>query len=900
MQSKLQCKLIAILATLVIGNIPVMAHEFWVSPQAYQVQPGDTVTGSLRVGQGMRGTDYPYLPHKFETFQVTDAAGTRDIEGRAGDSPALSFLAQQSGLHVIAYHSLASEVGYEDWDEFLRYLDYEGLSGIADQHVARGLPRTGFKEAYRRYAKSLVQVGPVREADQDKPQGAPLELVALNNPYHDSVKSIRVALLRQGEPVRDHQVSVFHDDGAVSRRLLATDAEGVVEIAIGDGGKFLLSTTDLQAVDRGDVVWESYWASLTFGMPVDLSGLHPLDPLTSIEIARAVRIIGASGHANRDTRISMVTLAEADKAALLEWRRGKPFTRRALVVVRNGADVFEADIDLVAGEIERWEHIPRVQPAVQSAEWAMAEQLIKQDARWIAAMHKRGFEAFDDIFCESLSAGYFDIPEERGKRLLKMPCYDRSGSEIHIYGRPIEGLISVVDLENRQVLRVIDSGPVSMSSDNHDFGGRPGPSAQPDPSKSRAGTKFELNGRVLSWRSWSFHLGFNQRFGPVLSLVKHRDGDRERSVLYEGHLSEIFVPYMDSGEGWYYRAYMDAGEYGLGLLASPLSAGVDCPDSATYFDASLPLSSGAPSVRERVMCVFERTTTEPLWRHWEALNGNYAGRVASELVVRTIPSIANYDYIVDWVFTETGEIQVNIGATGIDAVKGVATTNMSEDGADADTATGVLVAPNLVAVHHDHYFSIRLDLDVDGPVNSFVREKLVPDTLPDEHPRRSLWRLQPQAMTSEGSLSMRQRPELWRIENPAERTALGHRPSYQLHGSSNATSLLDKKDWPQRRAAFSGETLWITARREGERSAAGPYPNQGTSEAGLPTYLDGESVRENDLVAWYTMGFHHLTRPEDWPVLPTVWHQLKIRPYHFFTNNTAGAQTKQTPAASSR
>jgi primary-amine oxidase len=33
------------------------------------------------------------------------------------------------------------------------------------------------------------------------------------------------------------------------------------------------------------------------------------------------------------------------------------------------------------------------------------------------------------------------------------------------------------------------------------------------------------------------------------------------------------------------------------------------------------------------------------------------------------------------------------------------------------------------------------------------------------------------------------------------------------------------------------------------------------------------------------MGFHHLTRPEDWPVLPTVWHQLKLRPYGFFIRN---------------
>jgi primary-amine oxidase len=885
MYSKFHHRLIAALVWLALTNTPVAAHEFWVAPNAYRVQPGDEVTGTLRVGQKMRGSDYPYLSHKFKTFRVTTADGAEDLAGIEGDSPALSYRADQPGLHVIAYHSQASEVTYDSWEEFLKYLRHEGLEGIEQQHKARSLPRSGFKEAYLRYAKALVQVGPLRDDDRDTPQGVPLELVALDNPYREGLKTLRLVLLRNGAPVGNHQIAVFHNDGAVSRSAVFTDRKGEAEISVASGGKFLLSATDLQPVDRGDVVWESYWASLTFGTPVDLSDLHPLDPLTSIEITRAARIIGTSGHADQETRVSLLTLAEPDKTAMLAWQRGKPFTRRAFAVVRNGAEVFEADIDLVAGEIRRWEQVPGVEPAILSAEWAMAEQLVKGDSRWIAAMRRRGFEEFGDIFCESLSAGFFDIPEERGKRLLKMPCYDRSGSQIHIYGRPIEGLISVVDLNSQEVLKVIDTGPVPVSTDRHDFGGKPGPSAQPGASHSQAGRNFQLDGRVLSWRPWSFHLGFDQRFGPVLSLVKHKDGDRNRSVLYEGHLSEIFVPYMDPDEGWYYRAYLDAGEYGLGTLASPLSAGVDCPQGATYFDASLAMPSGTPYVRERVMCVFERTTTEPLWRHWEALNGNYAGRVATELVVRAVPSVANYDYIVDWVFTEKGEIQVNIGATGIDAVKGVATRTMTEPRATEDTATGMLVAPNLVAVHHDHYFSVRLDLDVDGPVNSFVREKLVPETLPDDHPRSSLWQLKSLDTMTEGALSMRQGPELWRIENPEERTSLGHHPSYQLHGSSNATSLLDAGDWPQKRAGFSGESLWITARRAGERSAAGPYPNQGMGGTGLSSYIDGESSQQNDIVAWYTIGFHHLTRPEDWPVLPAVWHQLKLRPYGFFLKN---------------
>lgn len=876
-------------AWLICVSASAVAHEFWVAPKTFRVGLGAQVEASLRVGQMMRGTDYPYLSSGIESFRVTTPGGTQDAVGMEGDLPALSYTAEEPGLHVIAYHSTANEVSYEDWGKFRNYLSHEGLEEFESVHEARGLPRTGFKEAYIRYARSLVQVGPVRKRDRDTARGLPLELVALDNPYAPGLDNLRVVLLREGKPLAGRQISVFRNDGQVTRSFVTSDALGEVRISVAKGGNFLLSAVDLQAVNEGEVVWRSHWATLTFGMPVALGDVHPLDPLSSIEIVRAIQVISSSGHATAATRVALVTLDEPDKETVLAWGSEKPLQRRAFSVLRNGPEVVEATVDLVAGKLLSWQPVPGVQPAIQSSEWAAAQRLTKADPRWVAAMRSRGYEDFSEIFCESLSAGFFDLPEERGRRLLKMPCYDRSNTETNIYGRPIEGLISVVDLYRGEVLRVIDTGPVPISAENPGFDEAllPESASSPHPVRNSApeGWNFTIDQRMVEWQAWSFHLGFDQRFGPMLSLVTHMDGPLQRSVLYQGHLSEIFVPYMDPAEGWYSRSYMDAGEYGLGQLASPLAPGLDCPLNAVYMNATLVTPVGAPYTRERVMCLFERATTAPLWRHWEALTDVHTGRPATELVVRSIPSVGNYDYVVDWVFTEKGEIQVNIGATGIDAVKGVAVTRMDEPGAEEATRTGMLVAPNLVAVHHDHYFSLRLDLDVDGPVNRFVRERLASVSLPDDNPRRSLWQLEPVPMTKEGALSMRGGPELWRIENPGKSTDLGHRPSYQLHGTSNATSLLDKDDWPQRRAAFSAETLWITARRPGERFAAGRYPNQSAGGEGLTAYVDGQSLAETDIVAWYTMGFHHLTRPEDWPVLPTVWHQLKLRPYGFFIRN---------------
>ena len=553
--------------------------------------------------------------------------------------------------------------------------------------------------------------------------------------------------------------------------------------------------------------------------------------------------------------------------------------RKAFAVLRVKGRTVETIVDLTTRTRESWRVIEGAQPRILSSEWARGQALVKDDPRWRAAMRARGYTTFDEIFCDSLSAGYFGPTEDQGRRLLKMPCYDVAGATSNVYARPIEGVIATVDLDAGKVLGLADAGVVPIGKQRHDFTGAPAAARLPAPAEWR----LKIDGHRLSWRDWSFHLGFDQRFGPVLSLIEHRLEGPARSVLYQAHVSEVFVPYMEPSANWLFRNYMDAGEYGLGTLSSRLVPGIDCPPNAVFRDAVLPTPSGGTQRRDGVICVFERNRAAPLWRHAEAFNGIHAGRPARELIVRSIPSIAHYGYVVDWVFQESGAIEVRIGATGIDAVKAVVRENMFDLRAAEETRHGALVASGLVAVNHDHYFSLRLDFDVDGPINRFVRERLAPVELAADNRRRSLWRLERSTMAAEGAVPARPGPAVWLIDNSTT-TTLGYHPGFQIQGRG-PTSLLHPDDWPAKRAAFAASNLWITAYRAGERHAAGRYPNQSRGGDGLPAYANGEAVDGRDLVAWYTMGFHHVPRPEDWPVLSTVWQVVKLRPYGFFTRN---------------
>lgn len=638
---------------------------------------------------------------------------------------------------------------------------------------------------------------------------------------------------------------------------------------------------------------------------------HPLDPLTWQEHWVLLEVLRNSGHYNDSTRLAQARLEEPAKEAVWAWRPGQPVPRAARAVVKQQAAVYEAVVDLANERLLSWTERKGVQPNWLREEFGAMEAEVKKNPEFIAAMKKRGYTDLTFIDCGGGPPGYFGTPEEEGRRLGWVGCSDarrvRNG-----WPRQIEGLTVIVDLNARKILRVVDEGAVPVPTVNADYDeasiGPLRPPAPPLVVSQPSGPGFRLDGHTVTWHNWSFHVRPDQRVGMIVSTVRYRDGDRERPVLYQGSLSEIFVPYMDPAKNWYARNFLDAGEYVAGGLGKPLERGIDCPDYAVFLDNIVVQDNGRPGTVPRAICLFERVTGDMVWRHRESWG--LEGRPKRDLVVRMAAVLGNYDYVLDWVFQPDGAIRVAVGATGINEVKMVAEANAavavktegnggangSGSGAPAD-AYGRFVDRNIVAVNHDHYFNFRLDLDVDGAANSFRRDQLATVILPKDHPRRSLWTVQGEVLAQESDAQLNvdmHHPSLWRVVNPATTNKNGYPTSYQLVPGMSIETLLTADDYPRRRAGFIDHHLWVTPYQPGERFAAGDYPTLSKPGEGLPQWTSANRpIANTDIVLWYTMGMHHVARAEDWPVMPVAWNGFELRPFDFFDRNPALTLPKQ-------
>ena len=255
--------------------VPVYAHEFWISPVKYEVSIGEPIEAHFRVGQGFNGSGHSFLRRQTTRHEIVQGSQITPVTGRNGDRPAFRHSGQSNGLAVLVHETTDSSLTYKEYEKFMNFVKHKSFEGQPEAHQARGLPEVGFRESYRRFAKSLIAIGD--GAGQDMSVGLDIEIVALTNPYTDDLSNgMHVRVLLMGQPRSNVQVEVFQralgETSEVQINLYQTDADGVAKFPITAGQEYMIDSVALIPLDpeiEGNPVWHSLWANLTFAVPTD-------------------------------------------------------------------------------------------------------------------------------------------------------------------------------------------------------------------------------------------------------------------------------------------------------------------------------------------------------------------------------------------------------------------------------------------------------------------------------------------------------------------------------------------------------------------------------------------------------------------------------------------------------
>ena len=621
-------------------------------------------------------------------------------------------------------------------------------------------------------------------------------------------------------------------------------------------------------------------------MTADADFDHPLDPLTAAEISQVAQIVRRDRGTGDSWRFASIELSEPAKDLLAS---GRVTGREAIAVGwdRTDGQAYRAMVSLTGDAVTSWEHLPGRQPNMTMDEWHECDHMLRGHPALAKALAGRGITDMSKVLTDMWAYGAALVPERyQGLRLGWSDVWYRDSELGNPYAHHVTGLHPVVDLNTMTLLELEDSLDEAAEED---VMGEYLPRLIPTPLRSvkplevsqPAGVDFTLEGRLLRWQDWELRLGFNHREGLVLHQVGYRDGGRLRPVAHRLSFAEMVVPYRDASPDHYRRTAFDIGEWGLGFMTTSLELGCDCLGEITYLDAVVHDSRGEPRTITNAICIHEEDSGV-LWKHVDERAGAEVRR-ARRLVVSFHVTVANYEYLVYWRFYQDGNIECEVRATGILVT--------SQAGASGPPATGTLVDQRTYAPFHQHFIVARLDLDVDGSDNTVYMSESVPARVGVDDPYGLGLSVCSTPLLSEAQGKQdydwhTQRG--WKVVNDNVRNGLGTPVGYKLVPSAAFPALLDEASPAFRRAEVIGHTLWVTPYRPGERWPCGDFPNLSERDEGLPVWTAADrSIENTDVVLWYVFGIHHLTRPEDWPVMPSDIVSFWLKPFGFFDRNPA-------------
>ncbi|KAI7370811.1 putative copper amine oxidase [Hortaea werneckii] len=662
----------------------------------------------------------------------------------------------------------------------------------------------------------------------------------------------------------------------------------------------------------------------------------PLDPLTPEEISRAASIVRPNFGRQDNLNFRVITLQEPPKAVLAPYLdnercgkpKGSPPIRHARVEVVLSDDdhnhaLFGLLVDLDKNRVAAKQHVPGKHSYIDSGYMKQVEAACLADnevQRQIATLDlPEGATVVVEPWAYATD-GMNDMSQRVSMcwfylRLLENP-------NANYYAYPLDLCAEVSEqLKVTKVYRLPTTADERIHNEERPFDRRrehPAaiseyhPDLRPDPRSTTKpyhvlqpdGPSYHINGQQIEWEKWQLRVGFNYREGLTLHDISY-DG---RSLFYRIALAEMFVPYGDPRAPYPRKAAFDLGNDGAGINANNLQLGCDCLGTIKYFDAWHNDASGNPVKMPNVVCCHEQDDGI-LWKHTNFRTQDAVVARSRILVLQTIITVSNYEYIFAFHFGQDASIHYEVRATGI-----LSTVPTSLD-SDQKLPYGTNVAPGVLAPYHQHLFSLRIDPALDGHNNTLAIEESHPLPIDDpsiHNPFGVGYTTTTTPVLHESGHDLDHTTNrTFKILNessinPTTKTPVGFKllPSYSQPLLSHPSS------YHAKRSEFAQHAVWVTKYQDDDHFPAGKYTMQSLGGEGIASAISKRAavaaaaaaandpslpadqqqqqqsgIRDADIVVWHTFGSTHNPRIEDWPVMPAEKMTVGLKPMNFFSGN---------------
>jgi uncharacterized GH25 family protein len=256
-----------LLSIIVLGATTLAAHDFWLLPQLFRINPGDSVTISANTGMDFPNSLSAVTPDRVNQFILVGKSIKKNITDLKvqGNSLVTECTFKESGTYVVGVDLKPKEIKLTA-EEFNEYLLHDGLPNIYALRKKEGILDKDAVEHYSKYSKAIIQVGKKLDEVPKKPLGLPIEIVPKVNPYGLKIgDDLEVTVLFQGKPLSGTEIAwSYPGKGEEFAGSKKTDKSGKAVIPLDKVGPYVIRLTHMEWVKKPTHEWESYWTSLTF------------------------------------------------------------------------------------------------------------------------------------------------------------------------------------------------------------------------------------------------------------------------------------------------------------------------------------------------------------------------------------------------------------------------------------------------------------------------------------------------------------------------------------------------------------------------------------------------------------------------------------------------------------